>query len=244
MPKSGLSKRWSDINLPKMLDRYTLTLTPNELTLVFGLEVPLGYEPQYNAAPTKSLPVILSNASDKLVFQKWGLMSMWSDNWAMSSKFFNLPIASVLNKSSYRKKLKTNRCVIPMDGFYIWKHVAKKQQIPYYFSFPDQKIFSVAGLWEENDECENSFIMITRPANGQLSSFQDDMPAIMDATATRKWLESKNLEDLKMLLQKELRQKLVSHTVNPRIRDIKGNDASFIKPTPASDQNGNYTLFT
>lgn len=227
-----------------MLDRYTITLKPDELALVLGAEVPERYEPQYNAAPTKVLPLITSLEKDKILFFNWGLMAMWSNNRAMSPKFFNLPMDSVINKASYRKKLSTHRCVIPMDGFFIWKQVAKKQQVPHYFFFPDKKVFSVAGLWEEGEDGTNSFIMITRQANDQIIDFQEDMPAILDAASTRRWLDSNDLDELQQLLSLETKEKLLSHTVGPKIRDIEGNDVSFIKPAPPSDQHGNYTLFT
>ncbi|WP_420316217.1 SOS response-associated peptidase [Ekhidna sp.] len=227
-----------------MLDRYTITLKPDELALVLGAEVPDIYEPQYNAAPTKVLPAIISSLPDKISFLNWGLMAMWSNNRAMSPKFFNLPLDSVINKSSYRKKLATHRCVIPMDGFYLWKQVAKKQQVPHYFFFPDKKVFSVAGLWEEGEDGTDSFIMITRSSNKQIADFQDDMPAILDASATRRWLESDSEAELQQLLDFETKEELISHTVSPKIKEIDGNDNSFIKPAPASDQHGNYTLFT
>lgn len=227
-----------------MLDRYTITLKPDELALVLGAEVPDRYKPQFNAAPTKILPLITSVNPEKISFFNWGLMAMWSNNKAMSPKFFNLPMDSVMNKTTYRKKLPTHRCVIPMDGFYLWKQVAKKQQVPHYFYYPDKKVFSVAGLWEEGDEGTHSFIMITRPADDQISDFQDDMPAIMDAASTRRWLESENTDELNELLSKEHKEELLSHTVTPKIRDIEGNDVSFMERAPASDQHGNYTLFT
>ncbi len=227
-----------------MLDRYTITLNADELALVLGVEVPTQYKPQYNAAPTKSLPLITSNKIEKISFFNWGLMAMWSNNKAMSPKFFNIPMDSVLNKNPYRKKILTNRCSIPMDGFYLWKQVAKKQQVPHYFFFPDKKVFSVAGLWEENDEGTYSFIMITRPSNNQIKSFQDDMPVIMDTSSSKKWLESNDLKELDALLSQELNDELLSHTVAPKIRDIELNDVSFIRPAPPADQHGNYTLFT
>lgn len=226
-----------------MLDRYTLTLQPDELALVLGVEIPESYIPQYNAAPTKTLPVIPNMDRERLNFQKWGLMAMWAKNKTMSPKFFNLPVDSVLNKPSYKKKLGTHRCVIPMDGFYVWKKVAKKQQIPHYFFFPDKRVFCVAGLWEENEN-DNSFIMITRSANEYIGSFQEDMPLIMDVGSTKKWLETDDLDELEKLLIKETKDDLISHTVGPMIKDIDANDVSFIKPTPASDQHGNYTLFS
>lgn len=227
-----------------MLDRYTITLKPDELALVLGAEVPDTYEPQFNAAPTKVLPLITSVNPEKISFFNWGLMAMWANNKTMSPKFFNLPMDSVMNKPSYRKKLATHRCVIPMDGFYLWKQVAKKQQVPHYFFYPDKKVFSVAGLWEEGEEGSRSFIMITRPSNMQVMEFQEDMPAILDTPSTRRWLESEDNDELHELLGKEHKEEFLSHTVSPKIRDIEGNDVSFMKPAPASDQHGNYTLFT
>lgn len=230
-----------------MYDRYTISLKNDELALTLGVEVSDEYDPQYNAAPTKRLPVITSQQNQKLSFFYWGLMSRWSNNKSMSPKLFNLPLDSVLSKTSYKRKLNTNRCVIPMDGFYVWKQVGKKRQVPHYFYFPDKRVFSVAGLWEESDESEDtaeSFIMITKQANPLLENYQDDMPAIMDASASRKWLESEDITDLEELLSNGQADELISHTVSPKIREIEGNDVSYINPAPASDQHGNYTLFT
>jgi len=233
----------SRVKLLKMLDRYSITLNADELTLVLGVEVPDEYQPQYNAAPTKSLPIITGQNPNKLHFQKWGLMAMWTKNKAMSPKFFNLPLASVLTKPSYQKKLKAQRCVIPMDGFFVWKRVAKKKLVPYYFFYPDKRVFCVAGIWETNED-QNSFIMITRPSNESIAPFQNDMPAILDTAITRKWIASEVDAELKELLQSESNQTLLSHTVSPRISNIDSNDQMFIQPAPASDQHGNYTLFT
>ena len=230
-----------------MYDRYTITLKSDELALTLGVEVPHRYNPQYNAAPTKKLPVITSHQNQKLSFFYWGLISRWSNNKAMSHKLFNLPIDSVLTKVAYKRKLRTHRCVIPMDGFYVWKQIAKKRQVPHYFYFPDHRVFSVAGIWEEYDDTEDagkSFIMITKPSANVLSDFQEDMPAILDAVATRKWLESEDLTDIKGLLANDQSSEFISHTVSPKIRDIAGNDVAYVNHAPASDQHGNYTLFT
>lgn len=227
-----------------MVDRYTITPKPDELALVLGIEIERTYQAEYNAAPTKALPVLLASNKHQLTFLKWGLMTLWSNNKAMSPKFFNLPIATVLKKPSYRKKLFSHRCVIPMDGFYIWKKVSKKQQIPYYFHFPDKRVFCVAGLWEENEEGGNSFTMIMGIANHSVEDFQEDMPLIMDVATTKKWLETNNLNELETLLDQKPSGTFINHTVSPRIKDINLNDDTLINPAPAADQFGNYTLFS
>ncbi|GAB4247154.1 MAG: SOS response-associated peptidase [Ekhidna sp.] len=227
-----------------MLDRYTITLSHDELALVLGVDVADSYKPLYNAAPTKSLPVISNTEPKQVSFQTWGFMTQWSNNRAMSPKFFNLPVDAALNKAGNRKKLVTNRCLIPMDGFYVWKQVAKKQKIPYYFFFPDKKVFWVAGLWEEDDERQRSFIMITQPSNDYISDFQEDMPFIISPSLTKNWLQSSDQNELSDILKINNNFEFASHAVSPRIADIEKNDASLIKPTPPADQHGNYTLFS
>jgi putative SOS response-associated peptidase YedK len=227
-----------------MYDRYTISLKSDELALTLGVEVPDEYTPQYNAAPTKKLPIITSEQNQKLSLFYWGLMSSWSNNKTMSPKLFNLPVSSVQTKNTYKRKLKTNRCVIPMDGFYTWKQVAKKKQVPYYCYFPDRRVFSIAGLWEENEDGSNSFIMITKPSSGTMLSFNEDMPAMLDASTSRKWLELEDLNDIEGFLSDDLTHELNNHTVSPKIRDIDNNDVNLIKQAPASDQYGNYTLFS
>ncbi len=226
-----------------MIDRYSITPNSVELTLVLGLDVPSTYEPQFNAAPTKSLPVVTSKEPNRFTYLQWGLMTVWSNNRAMSPKFFNLPLDSVLNKSTYRKKIKTQRCVVPMDGFFVWKKVAKKKSIPYYIFFSDHRLFYAAGIWEENEE-GNSFIMITRPSNESVSPFQEDMPAIIESLTAKKWLLAEDLSDLEQPLLKNLDHKLHSHTVSPIIMNLNINNEKMILHAPASDQYGNYTLFT
>ncbi|MDE0471104.1 MAG: SOS response-associated peptidase [Ekhidna sp.] len=226
-----------------MVDRYSITLNADELTLALGVEVPEEYQPQYNAAPTKSLPIITVQNPSIIDFQKWGLVAMWTNNKAMSPKFFNLPLASVLTKPSYRKKLKNQRCLIPMDGFFVWKRVMKRKLIPSYFFYPDKRVFCVAGIWEANED-QNAFIMITRPSNDLIAPFQDDMPAILDVAATKKWIAGEVDTELEELLQSASSQTLLFHTVSPRMSNIDLNNQVFIQPAPASDQDGNYTLFT
>lgn len=226
-----------------MVDRYSLTLKPDELTLVLGVEATEEYRPQYNAAPTKEMPILISEAPTKLHFQKWGLMAMWANNKAMSPKFFNLPLSSILTKPSYRKKLNARRCIIPMDGFFLWKQVAKKKRVPYYFFFPDKRVFCAAGIWETNED-GNSFMMITRPANETILPIQEDMPLILETSFTKSWIATEDEAELMEILQKDSSQTLISHTVSPRISNIDANEKQFIEPAPASDQHGNYTLFT
>ena len=229
-----------------MYDRYTLTLKNDELAPILRVKVPESYTPQFNAAPTKKLPVITSQNNRELSFFHWGFMSKWSNNKTMSAKFFNLPVNSIQYKVSFQRKLKTHRCIILMDGFFAWKQVSKKRQVPHYFYFPDRRVFFAAGLWEEMDETDSknkSFIMATRPADEFLAGYQDDMPLLLDTAHAGAWLGTDESITIDNFLVNAQSSELVCYTVSQKIRDIDKNDISFINPVPASDQYGNYTLF-
>ncbi len=45
-----------------MIDRYTITASPEVIADRFSVEVPSFYKAKYNAAPTQLLPVITSSA--------------------------------------------------------------------------------------------------------------------------------------------------------------------------------------
>lgn len=227
-----------------MIDRYTLTSNSDELSLVLGVEVPQDYAPQFNAAPSKKLPVISSFDKHHLSFFNWGLMSQWSNNRAMSSKLFNLQVDNVIKKPAYAKKIKQNRCIIPMDGFYLWKKIAKKKQIPYYFFFTDKRIFAVPGILEEQENKEFSFSLLTMKSISQIADYQDDMPLVLDMSVAKKWLENGDISVLRESQQNPRNNQFVSQTVSPKITNLQLNDYSLIEPSPATDQHGNYTLFT
>ncbi|MEM6644606.1 MAG: SOS response-associated peptidase family protein [Bacteroidota bacterium] len=226
-----------------MVDRYTISAQSDALALVLGVEISEHYQAEYNAAPTKSLPVIIDADDQRLSFFNWGLMTLWTKNKSMSSKFYNKPLQSLVQSGSSAKDKYSRRCIIPMDGFYVWKTISKKQKIPFYFFFPDRRIFCVAGLWEESDgAC--SFLLVTRDADETVLPYQNDMPLILDLAGKKNWLENKDLNKLVESNSSRKNHPLTKHPVSPKIINIDLNYREMIEATNAADQNGNYTLFS
>jgi putative SOS response-associated peptidase YedK len=231
-----------------MVDRYTLTLEKAALSKQFEVELEGDFIPRYNAAPTQSLPVITQSVPTKFQFFKWGLMSEWSNNKRMSPKLFNLPIDSAIEKPTHRKSIINRRCIIPANGFYLWKPIAKRKLTPYYFTFADNQTLALAGIWEERDEFDEhsacSFIMITTTASPLVESYQDNMPLILDESAQKTWISSTDsLEEITGLLNNYANPELSVHPVLPIISNIAYDSEDMILPSVPSDQHGNYTLF-
>ena len=231
-----------------MYDRYTIGAAPDILMRDLGVKNTGDYAPTYNAAPTQKLPIITSKQPDRIQRFYWGLFSKLSNNKAMSPRLFNLTANALLTKSMHKKSLLEYRCLIPADGFYTWKQIAKKQQTPYYFHPNDRKAFFIAGIWEEYEDLDGStsqsFNMITVPSWDPVSLFQNDIPAILTLDQAKIWLSSYSSEnDLSAVLEKIYPIDLSYYTVSPLINNLKVSDQSLIEPSQPADQHGNYTLF-
>ncbi len=233
-----------------MYDRYSLYSSSEKIASALAVEVPGGYTPNYNCAPTQLLPVITNEDKRGLSFFHWGLMAKWSNNKSISAKSINLSAESAFQKSSYKRQIQTHRCILPANGFYAWKRVSKKQLVPHYYSPTHTQVLGIAGLWEEFEDIDgsvsHSFILLTVPSSSALLEIEEQMPAILEPVNCLKWLDSNDLQTSEALIKAITKNHpmLRSHPVSPAISKIENNYPELINAVPASDQHGNYTLFT
>jgi putative SOS response-associated peptidase YedK len=71
-----------------------------------------------------------------------------------------------MRKGQFRKHLGTQRCIIPAEGFYVWRDEGGKQ--PYYFSRKDGKPLMLAGIWqiaEYKGDKRTAFAILTEEPN-------------------------------------------------------------------------------
>jgi putative SOS response-associated peptidase YedK len=231
-----------------MIDRYTITATPEVIADRFSVEVPDFYKPKYNAAPTQLLPVITSSAPQGLSNFYWGTSPEWSKNKTLSEKIINVRAEVIHEKPAIKRAMLRTRCIVPADGFYAWKKAGKKSLIPYRFVFRTQEVFSFAAIWEEFEDTDGNehqtFTIITVASNELVSTIYDRMPAILDRTTESIWLNKESSEaDLMNALQPYAASKMNLYSISPRISDIHVDLPSMILPTPPADQFGNLTLF-
>ncbi len=231
-----------------MIDRYVIDADKKLLSQMYGLTIPDEFQITYNAAPTKSLPVSTMQNPKTVVFFKWGLISILSNNKKLSPKLFNLPYHQAISKPSHIKSLESSRCIIWATGFYAWKPISKNKTSPYYIYAEDGKPFGIAGIWEEYESLEgkaaSSFMMITSTASTEIQSYQEDMPMILSVENCEKWLSSDlSIGDISDSIRDNSIPHLKIHPVSPAIRNIELDSQQLIKPGNPTDQHGNYTLF-
>jgi putative SOS response-associated peptidase YedK len=106
---------------------------------------------------------------------------------------FNARAESVIAKPAFSKAFKTQRCLVPANGFFEWGSEGGKK-IPYYFAVKGRPLFAFAGLydiWEEpvGGRQIYSYTIITAPPNGAVKPVHDRMPVILELPDEPVWLD-------------------------------------------------------
>ncbi len=230
-----------------MSSRYSITLNAAALEKRYDIEVSPAYMPRFNAAPSQLLPVITNTGPQGLSFFYWGLAPQWAKNKTISEKIIYTREESIREKSILKKSLKQQRCIVPADGFYLWKKIGKKSQIPYRFILKSNEAFSLAGLWEEyddeNGEFFHTFTIITTKANKLITPFDERMPVIIEKSNEKEWLSNTSEDLILNQLKSYPSERFDFFSVSPRINHLNNDDSLLIIPAPAADQYGNLTLF-
>jgi putative SOS response-associated peptidase YedK len=210
-----------------MCGRFTLTTDIKKVAETFGVAPSLQASPRYNIAPTQEVVTILSNGSAHMDWLQWGLIPSWAKDESIGAKMINARAETLAEKPSFKRLLRSRRCLVVADGFYEWKkeHGGKT---PMYITLKDGSPFAFAGLWDlwhgpDGRDIRTCTIVTTQP-NALVTSIHDRMPAILPADAREMWLDT-SLHDEQALLPllapysaSEMAARAVSRLVNnPKI---------------------------
>ncbi len=223
-----------------MCGRSSLTKTEKELEQRFNASfysdelIRYNPLPSYNIAPTHYHPIITEDNPAHFQFCKWGLVPFWAKDEKIGSKMINARIETLLEKPAFNKLVQTQRCIVPLDGFYEWKLYPDKHKEPYRITVHNGEIFSVAGLWSiwmaSNGEEVKTFTLITSSPNKLMEQIHDRMPAILLQENEKAWLDPQlsGKEALQMLLPYPADQ-MQAYRVSDRINKVTNNDPELIK---------------
>ncbi len=229
-----------------MISRYSLSADATAVSDRYSADPTPGYEPMYNAAPTLLLPVMTQESPNGMSFFYWGATPAFAGQKPLGERIINTHAEAIAEKQALRRKLRDHRCLIPADGFYLWKRIGRKALVPYRFTLPGNSLFAIAGIWEEYEDENNishhTFSMITRQAHPSLSEYAERIPAILLQEKESSWLKESDTDALTKLLA-DFPGEFQHYPVSTRINDPKQNTRSLILPVPAADQFGNLTLF-
>lgn len=191
-----------------MCGRFTSLLSPELLEEIFGVHLPLDFQPRYNIAPTQQIWIIRQTATGGHYISqvRWGLVPHWAKDLSIGNHMINARCETVHEKPAFRIAIRARRCIIPASGFFEWDH-SGKARVPHYITLKDGSPLAFAGIWDfwKSPEGENieSCSILTTTSNSLVAVLHDRMPVILHRTEFDLWLDrsTNDPDKLKRLYQ-------------------------------------------
>jgi putative SOS response-associated peptidase YedK len=181
---------------------------------------PVEIQPSYNVAPTRSIYVVKGGVSRAINELHWGLVPAWSKDISRASSMINARVESVREKPSFRNLLASNRCVIPVNGYYEWKQ-----------EYCHDGMLAIAGLWTtwgNGDELYSSCTALTTEATERISIVHHRMPMLLDKQRLDLWLSDDTKIDLdELAIPVDLQIDI--HPVSKAVNNARNDDRSLIE---------------
>jgi putative SOS response-associated peptidase YedK len=158
------------------------------------------HENGFDYLPT---PIITSGDPNNFKLFRWGLIPFYMNDkekaMILRTQTLNCISEEMYDKPSFKDAIKNaQRCLIPVTGFFEWHWLDEKGtvKIPYYVTFRDQRIRSMAGLYsrwkdKETDEYYYSYTVLTTRANAILEYVHNNkkrMPVFIAKEDEKAWL--------------------------------------------------------
>ncbi len=228
-----------------MCGRFTLAVSPEQMTALFDLPEDPILAPRYNIAPTQPVAVVRMNPQSahagarEWALTYWGLVPSWSKDPSIGARMLNARSETVTEKPSFRAAFKRRRCLVPASGFYEWQKQGKSKQ-PYYITTPDGAPFAIAGLWEYWEGADGSALesctLLTTSANALMQPLHDRMPVIILPQDYAQWLGSgkdetpQSLGELQHLLRPYADDALMAYPVSTYVSNAHNEGPDCIQP--------------
>lgn len=163
----------------------------------------------YNIAPSQEIRIGRRVAGEPdHRYARWGLVPYFAKaepgelpKWKFPT--FNARSEELDTKASFKHAVKSQRCLVLINGFYEWTG-EKGHKTPHYIFMPEQRPFALAGLWDRwrsgDGELELlSCTVLTRAAGSFMRVLHDREPVILPEERYDAWLDEKNANWKKVL---------------------------------------------
>ncbi|EWT00493.1 hypothetical protein N865_14945 [Intrasporangium oryzae NRRL B-24470] len=267
-----------------MCGRYAASARPDELVEAFDIDEdhtgdparsilknpqsPPAGEPDWNMAPSKQAPVVLTRAPREpeqadaepvrqLRLLTWGLVPAWAKDTKMGLRMVNARAESVLGKGAFAKAALSRRCIVPADGWYEWQvsptavdPKGKPRKQPFFVHRADGAPVGFAGLYEFWRDRElpdgdpnawlTTFTIITTAADPGMDRIHDRQPLVLEPEQWEHWLDpaEKDPEVVRTFLEFAEPGRFVAHPVGRAVGATSSNGPQLVEPVPESELEG------
>ena len=219
--------------------------------------------PDYNIAPTKQAPVVLTRAvrgdadaapTRQLRLLTWGLVPSWAKDVKVGLRMTNARSESLLDKSSFARAAASRRCLVPADGWYEWQvspsavdAKGKPRRQPFFVRRSDGAPLAMAGLyefWRDGSRAEGdpdawltTYAIITSAAEPGLDRIHDRQPLVLEREDWDDWLDPTQTElaSVKAHLEFSKPGRFDAYPVGTAVNSSRNNGEQLLAPLALSD---------
>ena len=220
-------------------------------------------QPDFNMAPTKQAPVVLTRAvrgdADaapvrQLRLLTWGLVPSWSKEVKLGLRMTNARSESLLDTSSFARAAAARRCLVPADGWYEWQLSptavdgrGKPRKQPFFIQRSDGAPLAMAGLyefWRDTSRAEDdpdawltTYAVITTAAEPGLDRIHDRQPLVLERGDWFDWLDptQKELSVVKTHLEFSQPGRFDAYPVGTAVNSTRNNGELLLLPLARAD---------
>jgi putative SOS response-associated peptidase YedK len=220
-------------------------------------------QPDFNMAPTKQAPVVLTRAvrgdADaapvrQLRLLTWGLVPSWSKEVKLGLRMTNARSESLLDTSSFARAAAARRCLVPADGWYEWQLSptavdgrGKPRKQPFFIHRSDGASLAMAGLyefWRDTSRAEDdpdawltTYAIITTAAEPGLDRIHDRQPLVLECQSWQDWLDpaANDLSRVKAHLEPPAPGRFDAYPVSMAVNSSRNNGAALLEPLGRAD---------
>src|SRR5262245_5800202 len=117
------------------------------------------FAPSYNVSFPQYVPIVRSHqGSTEGSMMRWGLIPPEAEGVPPANEQPTFPFEELGQTQESREPwLNSQRCIVPMSGYYLWARTARGYKQPYFAGVVDRTAFGVAAFWtrsvtEEDDD--------------------------------------------------------------------------------------------
>jgi putative SOS response-associated peptidase YedK len=197
--------------------------------------------PVFNVAPTTIVPIIWRNADDELELTaaRWGLIPNWWKKDAPPTLTFNARSEEATQKPTWRQGMKSQRCLMPVQGWYEWQELeetdskGKKRKQPWYIHSADNEVMAFAGLWAlwkpVDAEPVRSCALLSKAAAPSIAEVHHRMPVVLKPEHFDEWLDRRTTPQRVQAIIDDARTDFASYPVSTMVNSTRNNSPELLR---------------
>lgn len=192
---------------------------------------------KYNVAATQYVPAIRwHDGQSEAVMMRWGLIPSSAEGLASESPL-TVDSGALMESPIFRNPwLESQRCILPMSGFYAWQLTNRRYRQPHFVRLLDRSVFGVAAVWdrsvtEDDDVIESCSIICVSPNDlvVRVANTDGHMPAILRRKDYQTWLRGTPVAAM-ATLHPYNKSGMQAYPISPRINSTAPDDPGLIQP--------------